>query len=505
MIRTRLLEVVRTAFALFPILIPFTAAAGVHGDSPSSMPTPSSCVWQGKIMVSGTVLDFVVRFGGDEESPTGTIDIPAQGAKGLPLREITLGPERMKFTLAVGSTTAEFDLDVDPDGKSAEGTMTQFGQKFIVTAERITESEAREVGPRRPQTPKPPFPYEAEEVTFKNSKDGITLAGTLTRPTGQGPFPAVVLISGSGAQDRDETLLGHKPFLVLADHLTREGIAVLRFDDRGVGGSTAPLDVLRRSTTADLANDARAALNFLRTRKDINPKHIGLIGHSEGGVIAPMIAAEDRDVAAVIMLAGSGVPGRKVLSGQLERIARVSGVYRHNVDRQLEAQSRFFDALLNDSSEEKLRETLRELVKIQYEPAGKPMDGKELDAAVELAMKSSASPWMRYFIAHDPREALRRVKCPVLAINGTLDLQVLCDDNLPGIEKALHDAGNKDVTILRLEGLNHLFQHSGTGLPTEYSFIEETFAPEALSAVSQWLNKRFAPADGPGKTPEARK
>lgn len=494
----------RTTAVLIALIVPFPAAVGAWGDPPSSAPAATPSVWKGKIMVSGTVLDFVVRFSGNEGSLTGTIDIPAQGAKALPLREIELGAGQMKYTLAVGSTNAEFDLDVDPDGESAEGTMTQFGQKFIVTAERISESEAGNVGPRRPQTPKPPFPYEAEDVTFKNEKDGVTLAGTLTRPKEKGVYPAVVLITGSGSQDRDETLLGHKPFLVLADRLTREGIAVLRFDDRGVGGSTASLDVLRKSTTADLANDTRSAVAFLRTRKDIDPKRIGLIGHSEGGIIAPMIAAEDREIAAVVMLAGSGVPGRKVLSGQLERIARVSGVYRQNVDRQLEAQSRFFDALLRDSGEDKIRETLRELVKIQYEPTGKPMDEKELDATVELAMKSSASPWMRYFVAHDPREALRQVKCPVLALNGTLDLQVLCDDNLPEIEKALRGAGNEDVTILRLEGLNHLFQHSATGLPSEYSFIEETFAPEALSAVSKWLDKRLSTVGQPGETPKAK-
>lgn len=438
----------------------------------------------------GMKLEFVLRINKEGDGTiTATMDIPAQGAKGIALENITRSDKKLAFTLP-GPSPAVFDLNVTNDGKNAEGTMNQVGQDFPVSAERITEAESADVGPHRPQTPKPPFPYKEESVTFKNEKHDVTLGGTLTLPKRKGPHPAVVLISGSGLQDRDETLFGHKPFLVIADHLTRRGIAVLRCDDRGIGDSKADIELLKSSTTADLAEDTRAALRYLRTRKDIDSKRLGLIGHSEGGIIAPMIAADDKSVACIVMLAGSGVPGRKVLSGQLEKIMLASGASRENVDRQLKAQGRYFDLVEVDAPDADIRAALRELVSAQLEASGAPTDDSQIDAMVEAAMKSHV-PWMTYFIKHDPRESLRRVRCPVLALNGALDTQVLPDDNLPEIEKALNEAGNEDVTIKRLRHLNHLFQKAMTGAPSEYATIEETFDPQALETISKWLVKRL--------------
>ncbi len=476
--------------AVFAFIDPAAGQLRTATDPPKPAEESGVEVWKGVISVMGTKLEFVLRITRDSASEvSATLDIPAQGAKGIALENITRSDKKLAFTLS-GPSPAVFDLNVSEDGKKAEGTMKQVGQDFPVSAERITEAESSEVGPHRPQTPKPPFPYKEESVAFKNEKHNVTLGGTLTLPKRKGPHPAVVLISGSGLQDRDETLFGHKPFLVIADHLTRKGIAVLRCDDRGIGDSKADIDLVKNSTTADLAEDTRAALRYLRTRKDIDPKRLGLIGHSEGGIIAPMIAADDNDVACIVLLAGSSVPGRNVLSGQLEKIMLASGVSRDNVDRQLKAQARYFDLVEADATEAEMKAALRELVSAQLEAAGTPAEESQMSAMMEAAMKSH-SPWMTYFIKHDPRESLRRVRCPVLALNGALDTQVLPDDNLPEIEKALNEAGNEDVTIKRLRHLNHLFQKAVTGAPSEYATIEETFDTQALETLSKWLVKRL--------------
>ncbi|MBK8269523.1 MAG: alpha/beta fold hydrolase [Planctomycetes bacterium] len=370
-------------------------------------------VWKGTIEIPGTALGFVVRFTTENASATGTIDIVAQNAIGLPLSDVELSKKKLRFTLPVGAP-AVFDLDIADDGETAKGTMIQHGQTFPVTARLATGAEAASTGPPRPQTPKPPFPYKCEDVTFRNAKDVVTLAGTLTLPKRKGPHAAVVLITGSGPQDRDETILGHKPFLVIADHLTRRGIAVLRYDDRGVGQSKASADSIKATTTANLADDVRAAVAFLRARDDIDPNRIGLIGHSEGGAIAPMLAADDKDVACIVLLAGPGVSGRKVLAGQLEKIALLAGTPRDNVARQLKAQGEYMDLVVKQAGSEDIRKALRELVIVQFEAAGAQLDEAKIKSSVDAAM-AGESPWMRYFIEYDPATSLRKVKCPVLA------------------------------------------------------------------------------------------
>lgn len=473
------------------IVVTGTAAFGREPDSIESKKVEAQ-VWRGTIQVPGMPLDFVTRFNQSEGSVewTGTIDIPVQGAKGLALNKIKIDDKHISFTLPVGAP-AEFDLTVDEDAKHAKGTMLQHGQTFEVVAERITEQESTNVGPSRPQTPKPPYPYKVEEVTFPNDKDGFTLTGTLTLPEKTGAVPAIVMITGSGTQDRDETILGHKPFQIIADYLSRRGMAVLRFDDRGAGGSKLAMDKLLVSTTEDMANDVRAAVKYLRSRDEIDAKRIGLIGHSEGGVIAPMVAADDEEIACIVMLAGCGVPGRQILPRQLERISLSAGIPRENVNRQLKAQAKWMDLLAKGAPLDELRPAVRDLVVAQVEAGGQKLDDAKIDEKVELALKAESSPWMKFFITFDPATALKRVKCPVLALNGTLDMQVIADDNLPAIESALKAGGNQNVKIVRLPGLNHLFQQATTGLPGEYGIIEETISPKALKATSLWLRKQF--------------
>jgi fermentation-respiration switch protein FrsA (DUF1100 family) len=324
----------------------------------------------------------------------------------------------------------------------------------------------------RPQEPKSPYPYRVEEVVYENA--GITLAGTLTLPDSGAPFPAVLLISGSGAQDRDETMFGHRPFLVLADNLTRRGIAVLRVDDRGVGGSTGDLS---QATSEDLADDVLAGVEYLKTREEINPQQIGLIGHSEGGIIAPIVAVQSPDVAFIVMMAGTGLPGEDILYTQGALIARANGVSEEEIAQNRVLQERLFAVLKQEQNDTVAEEKLREI-----------LDETELsEENKQTQIQTMLTPWFRYFLTYDPAPTLMNVQIPVLAINGEKDLQVPPKENLQAIEEALEAGGNQDYTIKELPGLNHLFQTAQTGLPSEYAKIEETMSPSALTVIGDWI------------------
>jgi pimeloyl-ACP methyl ester carboxylesterase len=339
----------------------------------------------------------------------------------------------------------------------------------------------------RPQEPKPPFPYTAEDVTFRNDKFNIELAGTLTTPAGKGPFPAVILITGSGAQNRNEELMGHKPFMVIADYLSRNGIAVLRFDDRGVGKSQGNPST---ATSADLASDAEAAFIFLKNNQALNQKAIGLMGHSEGGLIAPIIAASNKEIAFIVSLAGPGLPGEQIIHRQAADISRASGINRKQIEENILISRKLFAELKKESDNNKASAKMLEVYKQIL--AKKKSSAEETEKSLKQ-IQSSLNPagltWLRYFLYTDPAKFWKEVSCPVLALNGSTDLQVAADDNLNAIEKALKSGGNKNYKTLKLEGLNHLFQHSETGLPAEYGNIEETFSPEALKIISDWILK----------------
>jgi pimeloyl-ACP methyl ester carboxylesterase len=335
----------------------------------------------------------------------------------------------------------------------------------------------------RPQEPKKPYPYDEEEVGYENKRDGVKLAGTLTLPRGKGPFPATLLITGSGPQDRNESLLGHKPFLVLADYLTRQGIVVLRVDDRGVGGSTGSVP---DSTTENFAADVTAGIEFLKTRKEIDPKQIGLIGHSEGGLIAPMVAAQNGDVAFIVLMAGTGLTGEEILYLQGALILKAGGASAEQLAKQRATQEGMFKILKEEKDPATAEKRLHEELSRNLTEEAK----KKSEQAIAAQIKRANTPWFRYFLTLDPRPALRKVKCPVLALNGENDLQVPATENLREIEAALKAGGNKDVTIVSLPKLNHLFQTSETGSMSEYAKIEETIAPVALKTIGDWILKR---------------
>jgi len=438
--------------------------------------------WEGAITLPSGELAVRVDLSRDGDGLAGTVDIPAQGAAGLPLDRFEIDGAGIKFVIKGVPGDPTFEGKLDDGGIS--GDFVQGGGRFPFVLGR------EEVAPaRKPQEPTPPYPYDEEEVSYKNGD--ITLAGTLTLPRGGGKLPAALLITGSGPQDRDEALLGHRPFLVLADHLTRAGIAVLRVDDRGVGGTTGST---HQSTTADFAGDVLTGVRFLKTHDRIDSKKIGLIGHSEGGIIGPLAASRSKDVAYVVMLAGTGVPGSEILPLQLELIARAEGVPEDTIAKQVALQRRIIELLASDKSTEEIKAPFREVVAKQVDMSIELAGGTEeipRAQAIEQAMERPLSPWFRYFVKYDPRPALEKVSVPALVLNGSLDTQVDAAQNLPEIEKALKAGGNTDVTIKELPKLNHLFQTAETGAFSEYAKIEETMSPVMLEIVSEWILKRF--------------
>jgi uncharacterized protein len=402
-----------------------------------------------------------------------------QGANDLPVDVISLKDGAVHFEMK--RLQAAFDGALNKEGSEIAGQFKQGGASFPLTLKRA----ARPTTLNRPQEPKPPYPYDEEEVGYENKRDGVKLAGTLTLPRGKAPFPAVILITGSGAQNRNEEMLGHKPFLVLADYLTRQGIAVLRVDDRGVGGSTGSVS---NSTSENFGADVLAGIEFLKSHQGVNPKQIGLIGHSEGGLIAPMVAAQSNDVAFIVTLAGPGLTGEEILYLQSDLILKANGASAEVLAKQRAAQEMIFTALKEEKDDAVVEKKLREEFDKRIAGASEAEKGKAKQAA-EAQIKQALSPWFRYFLTYDPRRALAKVKCPVLALNGENDMQVPATENLREIESTLKAAGNKDVTIIRLPRLNHLFQTSETGSPAEYRKIEETFAPVALKTIGDWILK----------------
>ena len=436
--------------------------------------------WQGSIQVPGARLGGKIDLALADGTWQGTIDIPMQGAEGLPLEGIHIQGPEVRFRIAgiPGSPTFEGQVE----GSRLEGTFHQGGASFPFLLKREVSA-----GPLRPQEPKGPFPYRSLDVSYPGPAGKIS--GTLTLPK-EGPAAAVLLISGSGPQNRDGELFEHKPFRVLADHLSRQGIAVLRVDDRGVGGSEG---VFAEATTLDFAEDARAGLRFLGTYEGLPRGRVGLLGHSEGGLIAPLLA-QDPGVRFLVLVAAPGVPGREVLARQRFLIARGAGVPAESIRKREVLFEELVDLVLSDAEGEVRESRMRELIYEQMALEAPPEDREAAAEQAEAALAQMESSWFRFFLAHDPRPVLTRVRVPVLALYGAKDLQVEPAQNQPALEQALRRSGNPDVEVLRLEGLNHLMQRAGTGHPSEYWALEETFSPVALERVSSWIRRRFPPA-----------
>ena len=476
----------RRSFARFLLTVALVCLVAAHvasGEEPKTKNETIAGTWVGTLNTGAVKLRIVVELKKNDAGEwSGSLDSPDQGAFGIPIESASLVDGKVRFqSKQVGGT---FDGKLSADGKEITGEWKQGGG----TLPLVLKPGDKAPPPARPQTPKPPFPYDEEPVTYRNAKAGITLAGTLTRPRGDKPSPAVLLITGSGAQNRDEELLGHKPFWVLADHLTRLGVAVLRVDDRGVGGSTGDF---AKATSADFVQDVLAGVEFLKTRRDVDAKRIGLIGHSEGGLIAPAVAVQSPDVSFIVLLAGTGVTGEEILYRQGDLIAEAMGVPLLGRIINREVQRQMFAVVKAEPDDKLATEKIQAALS---NPSDKPADEAKpppLPPALQAQLKAVLSPWFRYFLTYDPRPALEKVRCPVLAINGERDLQVDPKQNLPVIEAALQAGGNQDFTVRELPALNHLFQSCKTGSLSEYITIEETINPAALKIVGDWIVERF--------------
>ena len=445
-----------------------------------TIPSKIAGKWMGKLNV-GIELRLVFNFEISGDTIFTTIDSPDQGVNGIPTEKTTLINDEITVTIPVIS--GSFKGKYIADSVIIRGIWFQSGGSMPISLSKIDFVEPI----KRPQNPVKPYPYKVEEVVFKNkSADSVFLAGTLTIPEGAGPFKAVILVSGSGPQNRDEFLLGHSPFLVLSDRLTRKGIIVLRYDDRGVANSTGDFS---KATTQDFASDADAAVKYLMSRKDLNISEIGIAGHSEGGLIAPITATENKNVDFIVMLVGPGISGDSILILQGDLIAKASGftdsmIYyysaiRHDIINVVLAENDM------DIISKKIIAINKEFLKTtpQYILDEMQMSAKDSTSAVDFY----ANVWTKYFLSFDPRPILEKLKIPVLALNGTNDLQVPYKENLMAIEEALKKSESKNYKVLELKGLNHLFQVSVSGSPNEYSSLEETFNEEAMEIIVNWI------------------
>ena len=418
------------------------------------------------------------------ESEMGTtllMTVPSQGAVEIPLQ--TTHNKNGELIGELQQSGIVFTVVENEDYSKLTGSMQQSEFTFDIDFQRVDKLPEL----NRPQNPIEPYPYGSREVTVLHP-EGHLLAGTLTIPEGVGPFPCAILISGSGQQDRDESLMGHKPFLVISDYLTRSGIAVLRYDDRGVGGSVMEnIEDVLGDTSQDFASDSQLMVEAARMHPEVDARRVGVIGHSEGGLIGPMVAVEDSKLAFVVMLAGPGISGMELLPLQQARILEASGASQEMIDALVNVNLSVFELILADASEEELIDLIEEAVQLTV----------ELDGAIDVEMTNEVraeigqqikSPWLRFFLEHEPMAVLVQVKCPVLAMNGTLDLQVPSRENLSVIEEVMINA-SRDITIVELEGLNHLFQPAETGAISEYTTIELTFDENALRIMKDWIIK----------------
>lgn len=472
----------------FAILV-FSLGKGTCIAASVKKPLDLSGVWSGNLELNSATLKIIFNISAKTDgSFTATLDVPDQGASKIPVNEVILTDGTL--ILKVEAIQGVYRGTLLTDVQIIEGKWEQSGFTFPLTLKK--DPTALEI--KRPQEPRKPYPYREEEVVFQNRKAGINLAGTLTLPKKGGPVAAVVLISGSGPQDRDETVFNHRPFLIIADYLTRRGMAVLRVDDRGVGESSG--DSLK-ATSWDCADDVLASVEYLRARKEIDPKKIGLAGHSEGALVASIAAAEDQDIAFVVLMAGPGLVGKETLLLQASAIGTASGVSEKAIVQNRRIQEKIFKIIIEEQDNDMAKAKIREILLKKMAETTENLDGPAKEKAqmsiekhVETQLGQLLSPWFRFFLTFDPGPTLMKITCPILAINGEKDLQVPPKENLAAIERALTEKKNPDFTIKELPGLNHLFQTALTGLQSEYRNIEETFAPAALEIIGDWIIHR---------------
>ena len=430
-------------------------------------------IWEGTL--SQANLRIVVRIAEEDGRLIARFDSPDQGAYGIAADTLSFDGERLLFN--VDSINAGYAGTLNSDGSLIQGRWSQ-SVELELDLGRVNQSAIRD----RAQNPKPPFPYRIEDVRFPGGARGVTLAGTLTLPRA-GNFPVVVLVTGSGAQDRDETIVGHKPFWVLADYLTRHGVGVLRYDDRGFAQSTGNIST---ATTEDFADDARAAISYLQSRNDVVANRIGVVGHSEGGNVVSILAGRDAPFSCGVLMAGPAVSGEQIHQRQVRMIIeRQPFPIADDLVKKIAAMndSLYIAARMNASFDER-RAIARDIYQLAL--AGfDEVERKLLNLNDEVQVDAIVTDWFRYFLGYDPRVDLEASKVPLLAMYGALDLQVPPDQSVPVLEKINTKHGK--IEIQTFPDLNHLFQHATTGLPSEYGVIDETLAPEVMLAIKEWV------------------
>ena len=462
-----------SSFFLALLLFTGIAASAVHAQPLADTTVTGS--WLGALSIPDGELRVVFHI---EQAPdgslTGTMDSPDQGASGIPLSDV----QRVADTLRIGvqAISGQFAGVIQPSTGAVEGQWAQGPARLPLTLRKVDDAP----GVSRPQVPEEPFPYRSEELTFTNS-NSTSLVGTLTLPDGTGPHPGVVLVAGSGPQDRDAVVAGHPLMLVWADVLTRSGFAVLRYDERGVGASGG---IHETATTADLSLDTEAAAAALAQHEAVDSERVALLGHSEGATIATLVATRSDVVTAVVLLAAPATPGSEILSDQLDIRARANGIDKQTRAMQERTQERIFRAIQTNASDSLAM--AKELRAIMIDAQG--IDGEEV---IQQEIRRLTAPWLRAFIMYDPAQSLRQLAVPVLAIFGSNDTQVLPAKNARALRDALSQSEAKDTTVRTLDGLNHLLQPSETGRPIEYGRIETTVSTDAIRVVTEWLSGQF--------------
>ncbi len=437
--------------------------------------------WNGLINTGSLQERIVFHISRNSDSIEVTLDDPDHKSFGLTAQSVSFVNNML--SLSVQSYGMTFCGTANSSFDTITGILEYEKEKSILVLTRKKEAKCMA---GRPQDPTD-FPYLREEVTFSNSKANIVLSGTLTLPTHKKPGKIVILISGSGPQNRDEEVFNQRSFLVWSDWLTKQGIGVLRYDDRGVGKSTGQFS---EATSLDFADDVESAIDFLKSREDLKNVSIGLIGHSEGGMIAPIVASRNDNVDFIVMLAGPGIPIDQLLIRQVEDIMILERVPENIIHLTVETFKKSLSYLKDNSfqNKEQVAEGLREILKAEYDkyPEGTEEKSKP-EIKIDTEVKQLTNNWFRYFVSYIPSKFLESVTCPVLAMNGTLDCQVNYKSNLVAIQEALENADNKNVVIEPMEGLNHILQRAETGAVSEYGKIDETINPAALLKVSSWI------------------
>ncbi|HKM08002.1 MAG TPA: alpha/beta fold hydrolase [Sphaerochaeta sp.] len=433
-------------------------------------PLDFSGYWEGTLTIAPSnslVIGFTITSSGDGLYEA-LLQIPTQGLRDFKVSSIQQDQDLL--TIGLEQLQASFAGVFNAETQQIEGTFTQMGQSLTLTLslEELQENT-------RPQDPKKPYPYISEDSMFAQAPEGFLLAGTITRPEGNGPFPAVVLVSGSGSQNRDEELMGHRPFLVLADTLTRSGIVVLRYDDRGFAKSEGDSS---NATSLDFADDAESAVNFLKGMPYVDADKIGIIGHSEGAIIAPIVAQRDEDVAFLVLMAGPGVNGLAILEDQTAAVLRAQQASEPVIAQIVETNMSIYATALDES---RTLDERKESVFQTLMTMGLPLE------AANAQIPSLFSAWYLTFLTLNPADYLQKLAIPVMILNGTKDTQVSAAINVPAIEAALLSGGNTRYTTKVYEGLNHLFQPATTGAPDEYGTIETTIDWQVLEDISSWI------------------